>query len=56
VFVESPFDALLPPAQDTENQMLEFTAAPRGFGSRLACQLVMTDALDGIAVRIADSQ
>jgi 2Fe-2S ferredoxin len=36
--------------------MLDYTAAPREAGSRLSCQIVMNDALDGIAVRIADPQ
>lgn len=56
VMVDEPFAALLPPVQDTESQMLDYTAAPREPGSRLACQIVMSDALDGIAVRIADPQ
>lgn len=56
VKVEESFAALLPPMDDTENQMLDYTAAPREACSRLACQIVMNDALDGIAVRIADPQ
>ena len=56
VMVEEPFDALLPAPDDTESQMLDFTAAPREANSRLACQIVMSDVLDGIAVRIADPQ
>ena len=56
VIVEAPFHEQLPPVSDTENQMLDYTAAPREPGSRLACQIVMNAALDGIAVRIADPQ
>jgi 2Fe-2S ferredoxin len=56
VVVEEPFAALLPAPDDTESQMLDFTAAPRQASSRLACQIVMSDVLDGIAVRIADFQ
>jgi ferredoxin, 2Fe-2S len=56
VMVEEPFAALLPAPDDTENQMLDFTAAPRESNSRLSCQIVMSDMLDGIAVRIADPQ
>jgi 2Fe-2S ferredoxin len=56
VIVDDAFTALLPPPVDTEHQMLDYTAAPREAGSRLSCQIVMTDALDGIAVRIADPQ
>ncbi|VTU40489.1 Putidaredoxin [Variovorax sp. PBS-H4] len=56
VIVDDAFISLLPPPVDTEQQMLDYTAAPREAGSRLCCQIVMTDALDGIAVRIADPQ
>ena len=56
VIVDDAFGALLPPPEDTENQMLDYTAAPREPGSRLSCQIVMNDALDGITVRIADPQ
>ena len=56
VVVEEPFAALLPAPDDTENQLLDFTAAPREANSRLSCQILMSEALDGIAVRIADPQ
>ena len=56
VIVEEPFAALLPAPDDTESQMLDFTAAPRQANSRLSCQIQMSDALHGIAVRIADPQ
>lgn len=56
VVVEEQFSALLPAPDDTENQMLDFTAAPRQASSRLSCQIQMSDSLDGIAVRIADPQ
>lgn len=56
VIVEDAFIAALPAVSETENQMLDYTAAPREAGSRLSCQIVMNAALDGIAVRIADPQ
>jgi 2Fe-2S ferredoxin len=56
VIVEASFIAQLPPPSETENQMLDYTAAPREPGSRLSCQIFMSPALDGIAVRIADPQ
>ena len=56
VLVEAPFAALLPAPDETENQMLDYTAMPREANSRLSCQIVMSDALDGIAVRIAHTQ
>lgn len=56
VIVEAPFCEQLPPPSEAENQMLDYTAAPREPGSRLSCQIVMNAALDGMAVRIADPQ
>jgi len=56
VFVEPAFAGLLPPPADTEDQMLDYTAADRQPNSRLSCQIAMTDALDGITVRMADPQ
>lgn len=56
VVVDDAFAGLLPPCGDTERQMLDHTAMPREPHSRLACQIVMSDALDGIRVRIADPQ
>ena len=56
VIVDESFAAMLPAPDDTESQMLDFTAAPREANSRLSCQIVMRDRLDGIAVRIADPQ
>jgi ferredoxin, 2Fe-2S len=56
VVVDAAFAALLPLPSDTERQMLDYTAMPREPNSRLACQIVMSDVLDGISVRIADPQ
>lgn len=56
VVVDGAFAALLQPRSDTEDQMLDYTAMPREPNSRLSCQIVMSDALDGIRVRIADPQ
>lgn len=56
VFVEEAFLDAVPPVSPTEDQMLDFTAAGRKPNSRLSCQLVMSDALDGLTVRIADPQ
>jgi len=56
IFVDPAFVDRLPPPSDTEDSMLDFTAAPRQPNSRLSCQVVMTGTLDGIVVRIADPQ
>lgn len=39
-----------------ELEMLECTSAPRQKGSRLACQIRLTDALSGLVVSIPASQ
>lgn len=56
VFVEDGFSDRLPAMQPNEDQILEYTAAGRQPNSRLACQILMSDALAGIVVRIADPQ
>ncbi|MGV6871926.1 2Fe-2S iron-sulfur cluster-binding protein [Pseudochelatococcus sp. B33] len=40
----------------TEDQMLDFTAMQREPESRLSCQIVMSEELDGLVVRVADPQ
>ncbi len=46
----------LPPMERNEDDMLECTAAPREFGSRLGCQVRMTDHLSGLVVSFPDRQ
>ena len=56
VVVEDGFLEKAPPVSSNEDQMLDFTAMGRQPNSRLSCQLVMTEELDGIVVRVADPQ
>lgn len=56
VYVDEASMARLPPASDMELQVLEFTAAPRRAGSRLACQLVADRHSDGLIVQLPASQ
>ena len=56
VFVEESFLDKLPPAQDTEEAVLEIAAEERQPNSRLSCQIKMTDALDGLVVRLPKRQ
>lgn len=56
VLVEPEFLPLLDPVSESEDQMLDYTAAGRQGNSRLSCQIVMSDALDGLVVRMADPQ
>lgn len=46
----------LPPIVDGEDEMLDISAAERRPNSRLACQIRMVDALDGLVVRVADNR
>lgn len=51
VIVEADWLAHLPAPSADERAMLEMTAEPRQAGSRLACQIVLTAALDGLSAR-----
>lgn len=51
VVIENTADAL-DPVSDHENDMLDFTQAPREPGSRLSCQIRVDSRLEGAVVRI----
>jgi len=55
VFISAPWAALIPAPQANEDEMLNFTAE-RESESRLACQIKVTEALDGIEVRMPIGQ
>lgn len=56
VYVADPWIDKLPPRTDLEDTMLDSTACPRAHNSRLSCQLQITDALDGLVVRLPEEQ
>ena len=56
VVVSEPWISRLPPASDDELGMLDFVAAPRQAGSRLSCQIVLTEDLDGLTVELPPTQ
>ena len=56
VYVDDAFLGLLPPLDNSEEQMLEATASERKHNSRLACQLHLTEPLDGIVLTCPLSQ
>ncbi len=56
VYVEPDQLALTPPQSDDEKAMLEFTASERKPNSRLSCQLVVTPEMDGLVVRLPETQ
>ena len=56
VYVDAEFADRLPPISDMEGDMLECTAAERQAGSRLSCQIQVSNELDGLCVSIPDRQ
>ena len=56
VIVEAEWIRRLPPPSAEEAAMLEFTAEPRSTGSRLACQIGLSGELQGLVVRLPQSQ
>ena len=56
VIVAPEWRAALPPASSEEVAMLEMTAAPAVPGSRLACQLKLAPALDGLCAAMPATQ
>jgi ferredoxin, 2Fe-2S len=56
VFIDPAWAAQLPPAGADEASMLEMTAAPREATSRLACQIELEPALDGLRARLPTHQ
>lgn len=56
VYVRQPWASQLPPPASDESAMLDFTSEPRRPNSRLSCQIVLTEAMDGLTVDLPDSQ
>ncbi|MDR1968831.1 MAG: 2Fe-2S iron-sulfur cluster binding domain-containing protein [Burkholderiaceae bacterium] len=56
VYVDDAFLERLPPPDELEIDLLHGVAAPRENGSRLSCQIVIGDALDGLTVRVPATQ
>jgi 2Fe-2S ferredoxin len=56
VYVDEAFLHMLPPPDDMENDLLDGVASPRQPNSRLSCQITVTTELDGLAVRVPETQ
>ena len=56
VYVEEQFLPLLDPIDDTQEAMLECTAAERWPNSRLSCQIKVRAGLDGLVVHMPETQ
>jgi 2Fe-2S ferredoxin len=51
VYVAAPWRARVPPADGDERELLDYVPGRRE-DSRLACRIALTEALDGLVVRI----
>jgi ferredoxin, 2Fe-2S len=56
VYVDPAWADRLPPPDEAEEDMLQFTAAERRSNSRLSCQLRMAEDLAGIRVTVPEFQ
>jgi 2Fe-2S ferredoxin len=54
VYVDEVWLAACPSMDEVENAMLDVVTSPRRAGSRLSCQLIAADALDGIVLHVPD--
>ena len=54
-YVDAEWVGRLPPQLQREANLIEFVPEPRP-ASRLACQLVLTDALDGLVLHVPAEQ
>ncbi len=56
VYVREDQLAMCPPREVDEDAMLEGTASPRLGNSRLSCQLVVSEQMDGLVVTLPETQ
>lgn len=56
VMVREPWLSRLSPMHPDEDSMLDYAASPRQPNSRLACQIQLTDALQGMQVDLPATQ
>ena len=54
VYVDAAWQAACPPMDEVENAMLDVVTSPRQAGSRLSCQLIAAEGLDGIVLHVPD--
>lgn len=56
VFVDSEWLTAMGEVSEMESDMLDCTATEREAGSRLSCQIMLTDTMDGLSVTVPDEQ
>jgi 2Fe-2S ferredoxin len=55
-YVDEAWREKVGPASGPESEMLEFSATETKPGSRLSCQIVVGEGLDGLVVRLPEAQ
>lgn len=55
-YVDEPWMDKVGPAPQIEQDMLEFSASPTQANSRLSCQIMANEELDGLVVRLPETQ
>jgi 2Fe-2S ferredoxin len=56
VWVREEFREIVGPAEDLEDDLLDLGVSERRDGSRLSCQIKLTDGLDGLVVDVPPVQ
>jgi len=56
VYVDAAWVEKLPGKDDMEEDMLDFALAPDPARSRLTCQIIVSDAMDGLVVHLPERQ
>lgn len=56
VMVREPWRSALPAMKSDEEGLLEFAACERTEGSRLSCQIALSDNMDGMEIDLPSSQ
>ncbi|MDI3381077.1 2Fe-2S iron-sulfur cluster-binding protein [Xenophilus aerolatus] len=56
VYVDEAFLGRLTPPDEMEDELLDGTASERAPNSRLSCQIPVTAELDGLTVRVPETQ
>lgn len=56
VYVDDAFVDRLEPADEMESELLDGVASERLASSRLSCQIFITPVLDGLTVRVPETQ
>ncbi|PHS19363.1 MAG: ferredoxin [Blastopirellula sp.] len=55
-YFDESVTSALPEIKEHEDDMLDFAASPREAGSRLSCQILVSEALEGTRIRLPDAQ